>query len=148
VPWSYARVVKASKMLDPTSKLVWLEHLALAHGKGGAAIVSAAACAARIALSQRTVEYSRHDFLRCGLIRKLERGPGRAAGWAPCLPADCRPHARRITDDEAYALAERLDAGIERARKLTSISGSRDDDTTTTATPVRRFEHNEAASAE
>ena len=137
-PYSFARVLKASKTLDPTWKLIWLEHRGLANGKGGVAIVSASTIAGRVGLSRKTVERARAELVPLGLLRKHERGTGCTDGWQPILPSDCRPHTVRITDDEAQALAERLDARIAQARKLAPVA--------TSDTPCPSFEQEEAAS--
>jgi len=113
LPWSHARVLKASRRLNPTYKLIWLEHLALAHGDSGTAHISAKGLGARVGLARVTVERARQDFLHFGLITKHERGLGRTDDWTPCLPPTCRPTVQRLTDDDLERYAELLDAHLD-----------------------------------
>lgn len=112
MPWSWARVVKASRVLSPIEKLVWLEHVGLANDSEGA-FISASVCAGRIGCSRVTVERARQVLLSCGLFVRKDRGSGRPAAWFPTLPPQCRPSRQRIIDDEAERLAELLDVHMK-----------------------------------
>lgn len=113
-PWVRARVVKACGSLSSTQKLIWLEHYGLMN-KGKGATISASGLGRRLSLSRITVERARQELVRCGLLKKRDRGVGRTDEWFCQLPADCRPQGTRITDDDAERYAELLDAHIRRS---------------------------------
>lgn len=109
LPFAACRVVKASRTLGATNKLVYMETYALANGTGGSAWISASGLARRLGISRVTVERSRQELLRDGLLTKQSRGPGRTDAWRPGLPQGCRPTSQRLTDDDLERLAEALD---------------------------------------
>jgi hypothetical protein len=95
-----ARVVKASRRLTPTQKLVWLEVFTLASvaqrkGDERGCYASAAILADRIGLPAKTVATYRTRLKALGL---LEGTRGRKASWWPTLPDDCVPRSGTMDD--------------------------------------------------
>ena len=117
-PWPQARIVKASKKVSATQKLVWLEHYGLANGRDGCTM-SASQVGRRLAIHRSTVERTRQDLLNIGLLARVDRGAGRTASWYPQLPNGRGPQVRRLPDDDVQRYAEQLDTHID---SLTSTS--------------------------
>lgn len=123
-PWVWCRIVRACPALSPIEKLVWDEERGLSSGRG--ATMGAGPLGLRLGVSRETIERTRRELVRFGLLRKLDLGLGRPAAWFPELPADCRPpdRRRRLTDDEVQEYGDTLAARIN--AKCAQSGGSSD----------------------
>ena len=110
VPWPWVRVIRGCWALTPLERLVYDEHRGLANGKG--ASMSAGRLGLRLAIPRDSIKRIRRDLTSLGLLRRLDLGSGRVAGWFPALPERCRPRSTRPDDDTVQELADRLAAHI------------------------------------
>jgi hypothetical protein len=110
LPFAATRVLKASGLLSPGAKLVWLEDSALDQGPEGAWI-SATHLAQRLGLSKDAVERYRRGLHTLGVYHVIRRQGARSDGWRPTLPPECLPPLRP-TPDQVLACAARLDAWL------------------------------------
>jgi len=119
------RVVRAcpASVLSANQKLIWEEHALLCNDRHGATI-GAGSLARRLGLDARTIERTRAEFVRWGLLCKQDRGAGRTPSWFVTLPHLSQPGHQRITDDEAITLAERLAEHIRGFSSRTPVTSS------------------------
>lgn len=112
-PYSHARVVKACSELSDINKLVWLEHYGLANTSGGCT-ASAVSIGGLLGRGHATIERSRRELKRVGLLDDDKRGVGYTRSWWPELPAQCRPRGTHLDPDELVRLGKLLDEHIRR----------------------------------
>ena len=108
IPWVWCRIVRACTALSSIEKLVYDEERGLENGRG--ATKGAGPLGLRLGVSRETIERARRRLVKCGLLRKVDLGQGRAAAWFPEMPEDCRPRngVRRLCDDDVQAYADKL----------------------------------------
>lgn len=108
------RVIKASALLAPSMKLLWMEdHLLSRRDPTRGSFIIAEKMGKRLRLSTSTVEQIRRGFLSLELYLK-KKGNGRGDSWMPCLPAECVPGRGESSDEAFLEHADRLDAHIRR----------------------------------
>ena len=126
-PWVQTRIVRASRALDSTCKLVWLEHYGLWNG-GRGAYASASTIGHRLGVARSTIERMRRELRNYNLLVKRDHGNGRTDSWFTQLPTHCRPNGTRLSDDEVLRYAEMLDAHIQSRVASLTVSGGRGSD--------------------
>jgi hypothetical protein len=121
LPWTAARVVKASNAVTSGQKLVWLEIYASDRDERRC-FGSASWLAKRLGMGIENVEKARRELKVVGLLDSAPpcaTGPRRTATWWPELPKCCSPSSRNPTDDEIVTMAEVLDDWVRVRRQET-----------------------------
>lgn len=106
--FAVTRVIKASRVLTPAMKLVWLEDYALDRGPKGCYMTHAnlGAC---VGLPGATVEKYRRAFVRVRLHAVVRQNGERGSSWYCAVPEDCVPCGKDVGPDEIERRARLLD---------------------------------------
>ncbi len=107
VVWSCPKVITLGE------KAVWYHHWALdrspiGRSNGDHCYIGAASMAARLGVSQHTIEDYRTRLKDLGLLGFFWRREGRNVGWVALLPADCIPRGQEVAGEEAVLLGRKL----------------------------------------
>ena len=99
------RVIKGSRVLTPSEKLVWLEDYALDLGPEGAWLAPAK-MGERLGMKPRTVEDYRQRLANAGLHESAPRPGAKSKSWYAVLPIQFIPNERPAEEDVNYIIRE------------------------------------------
>ena len=135
LPYCATKVVDASIELSVAQKWLWFAIWQLDRGEERA-FISASLLARRKGVGITYVEQLRRELKALGLLGSGPRNGGAGVTWWPVLPPPCIPVGQKTTDQEVFALADRLDGFL----RITKQGGADEPG----HTPVRQAAHSRA----
>src|SRR4051812_24454159 len=108
VSWAATRVLKACTELTVGEKLVWLEIWGMSEKSAERCFLSAGRLAGRLGMKIDTIEKTRRELKRAGVLGSAPRPGRREASWWPVIPSNCKPSSIRPDDDSLFELARAL----------------------------------------